>query len=83
MPLEVDLPLSTHELLIDSHEGPPLIDQVYGADPPETDKAWLQLVFFVSLGSDVVPMAGLVTTVSVILLPHSYQSTVGNDSKDG
>ena len=59
-------------MYLSTHEEAPLIDQVYGADPPETDKTWLQLTFFVSLGSDVVPMAGLITTVSVILLPHSY-----------
>ena len=41
VPLVVGLPLITPEALNDSHEGAPLIDQVYGAKPPETDMVWL------------------------------------------
>jgi hypothetical protein len=42
VPLVVGLPLITPvETFNDSHEGAPLIDQVYGAKPPETDMVWL------------------------------------------
>jgi hypothetical protein len=38
-PLAVGLPLLTPDAF--SQKGAPLIDQLYGAKPPQTDKVWL------------------------------------------
>jgi hypothetical protein len=75
--LVVGLLLRTPEVLNDSQEGAPLINQVFGANPSETDRVWLNLLFFVPLGSDVVVIVGLATTVSVtalLVLPLSLSS---------